>query len=180
MSRIDFILLTPFLLPNLLEAGFDTRVLSDHSPYWITLSLPASPPMVRIWRLNPFWLSTLSDLDANQSELEHYFCTNDGSALVGTVWEAFKIHDYVILSMHINRHKATSKLLLHGAEARQNTLEQVFQTDPTAANTSLLRMQTRLTDQLHFEKAKQGIFFSKQRIFEHGERAGNFSPTWHT
>lgn len=33
-------------------------------------------------------------------------------------------------------------------------------------------MQVRLTDQLHLQKAKQGIFFSKQRIYEFGERAG--------
>lgn len=48
----------------------------------------------------------------------------------------------------------------------------MFLTDPSAANASLVRLQSRCTDQLHFEKAKQGIFFSKQRIFEHGEHAG--------
>lgn len=78
----------------------------------------------------------------------------------------------MILSLHINRHKASSKLVLLQAEEQQRTLAQVFLTDPTAANVSLVRMQTTLIDQLHFEKAKQRIFFSKQHIFEHGERAG--------
>lgn len=74
--------------------------------------------------------------------------------------------------MHVNRHKATSKALLRQAEDHLGTLEQTFQSDPTAANATLMRVQSRLTEQLHYEKAKQGIFFTKQRIFEHGERAG--------
>ncbi|PIO29737.1 hypothetical protein AB205_0131390 [Aquarana catesbeiana] len=171
MSRIDYIFLTPPLLPHLLDTGFDARVLSDHSPYWITLLLPA-PPAVRIWRLNPLWLSTLPGLDVVQTEWEHFFRTNEGSAPVSIIWETFKLHAGMILSMRINRHKASSKLLLRQVEEKLHTLERDFQTDPTPANASLVCMQARLTDQLHIEKAKQGIFFTKQRIFEHGERAG--------
>lgn len=45
MSRIDLLLVSPALLPNLLNAGFGVRVLSDHSPYWATLHLPARSPL---------------------------------------------------------------------------------------------------------------------------------------
>lgn len=41
MSRIDFIFVSPSILPSLLESGFSVRVLSDHSLYWVTLHLPA-------------------------------------------------------------------------------------------------------------------------------------------
>lgn len=170
MSRIDYIFFAPSLLLYLTEAGFDVRVLSDHSPYWIRLQLP-SPSITRIWRLNPFWLTILPDLDGLQHEWDHYFSTNDGTALTGSTWEAFKMHARMILSTRINRHKATSKQLISQAEEHLHTLEQ-NQNSPTAANASLVHKQSRLTNQLHFEKAKQGIFFSKQRVYEHGERAG--------
>lgn len=133
------------------------------------LPLPLSE---HIWRRNPFWLSILSNLDIIQSEWEHFFRTDDGSASAGNVWDAFKLHARMILSTHINRHKATSKVLLRQSEDHLHMLEQTFQSDPTAANATLVRAQSRLTEQLHVEKAKQGIFFNKQRIFEHGERAG--------
>lgn len=152
MSHIDIIFLASPLFPHLLDVSFDATVLSDHSPYWIKLRLP-SPPTAQIWRLNPFWLITFPDLDTIQCEWNHYFRTNDGSAQVGSIWEAFKMHARMILSMRINRHKATSKQLLCQAEDRLNTLEQAFQNDPTAANASLVHMQSRLTNQLHFEMA---------------------------
>lgn len=36
----------------------------------------------------------------------------------------------------------------------------------------LLRLQTRVVDQLHYEKVRGKLFFSKQKLFEYGERAG--------
>lgn len=121
MSRLDYIFLTPSLLPHLVDVGFDTRVLSDHSPYWIKLRLP-NPPAARVWRLNPFWLNVLTDLDSVQLELDHFFRRNDGSASFRSVWEAFKMHARMILSTRINRHKATSKHLLGQAEEHLDTL----------------------------------------------------------
>lgn len=53
MSRIDLIILSPSLLPELLDLKFGVRVLSDHSLYWATMRLPILPT-ARIWRLNPF------------------------------------------------------------------------------------------------------------------------------
>lgn len=171
MSRIDMIILTPTLIPNLLSVGFGARVLSDHSPYWITLQLPSSPPS-RLWRLNPFWLATLTDVEIIQREWSFYFQSNQGSASLRMVWEAFKSHARLTLSTHINRHKASSNNILQQAEEHLGSLEQAFLANPTPTNSTQLRLQSRLTDHLHFEKAKKGIFFSKQRIFEHGEHAG--------
>lgn len=43
MSRIDLILISHTLLPTLGEVRFNPRVLSDHTPYWITLRIDSSP-----------------------------------------------------------------------------------------------------------------------------------------
>lgn len=100
------------------------------------------------------------------------FSYQPGSASLGVVWESFKLHVRIILSARINSQKASSKLVLQQAEERLSSLEQVFLAYPSAANASLVSLQSRLPDQVHFEKAKQGIFFSKKCIFEHGEYAG--------
>lgn len=96
--------------------------------------------------------------------------TNQESASVGLVCP----HD---LSSRINRHNASSKIVLQEAEERMSSLEQIFFTDPSAANASFVTLQSRLTDQLHFEKAKQKVFLSKQCIFEHGEHAHLHGPS---
>lgn len=114
----------------------------------------------------------MSDLESIQREWIYFFRTNQKSASVGSIWESFKQHARMILSSRINRHKASYKIVLQQAEECPSTLEQVFITDPSAANASLVRLQSRLTDQLYFEKAKWNLFFSKQCIFEHDEHAG--------
>lgn len=141
MSHIDYIFLAPSLLLYLTEAGFDARVLSDHSPYWIRLRMP-SPSITRIWRLNPFWLTILPDIENLQCEWDHYFNINDGTTLTGSTWEAFKMHARMILSTRINRHKVASKQLISQAEEHLHTLEQNFQNSPTAANASLVHQQS--------------------------------------
>lgn len=146
MSRIDYTFLTPSLLLHLTDAGFDARVLSDHSPYWIKLQMPSSS-ITRVWRMNPFWLTILLDLDGLQSKWEQFFRTNDGTALTGSTWEAFKMHACMVLSTRITRHKAISKHLIWQAEEHLQTLEQAFQNNPSAANASHVHKQSKLTNQ---------------------------------
>lgn len=44
--------------------------------------------------------------------------------------------------------------------------------DPSQTNASLLKMQTRVVNQIQYAKARQKLFFTKQKHFEQGERAG--------
>lgn len=44
------------LLPVLAYSQYEIRHISDHSLFWVELSLPASPRNFG-WKLNPFWLS---------------------------------------------------------------------------------------------------------------------------
>lgn len=77
-----------------------------------------------------------------------------------------------MLSSQINRAKTSSKAILCQASDKLDLITREFQNDPSQERASALKLQTRLVDQLHFEKAKQKLFFVKQRIFEQGERAG--------
>lgn len=88
------------------------------------------------------------------------------------VWEAFKLHVRTILSSRINRLKASSKARLKQVSEQLDIDTREFSLDPTLAKASLLKLQTRVLDQLLFEKANQKLFFSRQRVFEQGERAG--------
>lgn len=91
MSRIDLILMSDILIPLLTDSGYHTRSLSDHAPCWATLQLaPSIGP--RTWRLHPFWLSTLKDQEDIHREWQFYFNTNRGTAPIGMIWEAFKLH----------------------------------------------------------------------------------------
>lgn len=53
MSRIDLILISHSLAPNLKRAGLSPRILSDHAPCWIELEV-GSPPLPMHGGLTPF------------------------------------------------------------------------------------------------------------------------------
>lgn len=44
--------------------------------------------------------------------------------------------------------------------------------NPSAAGADQLRLQTRVVDQIQYETARRKLFFAKQKLFEHGEKAG--------
>lgn len=164
MSRIDLILVSDTLLPRLLGSGYHTRSLSDHAPCWATLQLtPFTGP--HTWRLHPFWLSMLTDQEGIHKEWQFYFNVNRDTAPVGQVWEAYKLHVRTILSSRIHRIKASYNLILNQASDKADLLTKEFQNDPTQDRAAAIRLHTRLLDQLHYEKAKQKLFFLKQRVF---------------
>lgn len=108
MSRIDLILISQGLTPQLEEAAFSPRLLSDHSPYWITLGVPVDKPQ-RAWCLNPFWLTLLPEDDELLTEWQLFFRENDHSAPVAAVWESFKLHGRMSLTARINRMKKRTR-----------------------------------------------------------------------
>lgn len=162
MSRIDFILISHSLTPRLLETVFSPRLLSDHSPYWITISIPTDKP-IRNWRLNPFWLSLFPEDDDLANEWKTYFSTNDKSAPVESIWESFKLHARMQLTSRINRIKSDSTGALDKAVTELSLTEQTYVNDPSPINASTLKLQTRVVTQLQYEKARQKLFFAKQK-----------------
>lgn len=95
------------------------------------------------------------------------------------VWEAFKLHARMVLSACINRHKATSKLAIQQSEERLSSLEQVLLTDPSAVNASLVRLQSRLTDQLH-DLLINCSFLVNGAFLSTADKHENCSPLWPT
>lgn len=171
MSRIDFILISKQLLPRLLTVSFGPRLLSDHSFYSITLSVSLAKQK-RTWRLNPFWLSLLPEDDMLEVEWTRFFTDNEHSAPAPVVWDTFKLHVRAVLTSRINQIKTNSAEALDKAIIELSSSEQAYIADPSITNANTLKLQTRVVSQIQYVKAKQKLFFNRQRWFEHGEKAG--------
>lgn len=172
LSRIDFIMISHILASRLKEVAFCPRLLSDHSPYWITISTSTTRPP-RAWRLNPFWLSLLPEDDILVNTWKQYFLENERSASPSVVWEMFKVHVRATMISSINKLKADSAAAIDKAMAELSSSEHAYAQNPKPAlAAALLKLQTRVVNQLQYGKARQRLFFSRQKLFEHGERAG--------
>lgn len=105
-----------------------------------------------------------------------YFAENDHSASPSAVWDSFKLFARTSLISHINRLKADFAGAFDKAVAELSSTEQEYVTNPYPAKADLLKLQTRVVNQLQFERARQKLFFSWQKLFEHEEKAGKLLP----
>lgn len=92
--------------------------------------------------------------------------------MLNSQWNRFKIHARWILSTRINRLKLSSKLIIQLSLDKLQELEITYNTHPTSENLNKVKLQAHTVTQLYTEKAKQHIFFCKQRVYEQGEKAG--------
>ncbi|XP_040191922.1 uncharacterized protein LOC120925114 [Rana temporaria] len=153
------------LISRLQKAGFCSCLLSDHAPYWVTLT-PFTSSSTPNWRLNPFWLSILPDTDKLNTD-NNFNC---GTAIPLAVWKAFKKYARLLLTEHISRYKQSSKSSYVQAVAQVTSLEVLYETLPSADD--LTRLKIRVVYQMCYEWSRHNIFFNKQRIFKHGPHPG--------
>lgn len=79
LSRIDFGLCNTAMLPLVISS-----MKIDYSPFWVELLVPNVPRKVG-WKLNPFWLSLIPELNPVPGLLDTFFNCNLGTAGLGTV-----------------------------------------------------------------------------------------------
>lgn len=82
------------------------------------------------------------------------------------------MHARTSLISHVKQFKASSAEAQSRAEADLWSAEGAFFRDPSLAAASRLRLLPRVVSQMEYEWAKSKLFSQKQRLFEHGERAG--------
>lgn len=170
MSRIDFVFVSNSLLPTITGSGIAPRALSDHSPRWITVSILRVVP-IHIWRLNPFWLSVVPDLEGIAREL-HYILNNPKTTeTVPLAWDVFKNQARRILSSRINRFKQSSKLILQLTTDKLQELETAYALDPSSDNLQKVKLQTRVVSQMHIEKNNK-CFFANNGYLNMGNKQG--------
>lgn len=166
-------------MPKITGSGFAPRILSDHSPCWLTASLRSASPD-RHWRLNPHWLSLLPDHDSITRELLFFFEKTQRPYALNTHWDDFKNHARRILSSRINRLKRESNTILQLTSDKLLDLEVAYNSNPSCENLNRVKLQTRLVTQLHIEKAKQRVFFVNREYTNRERGPGGCCRTWPT
>lgn len=78
----------------------------------------------------------------------------------------------MILSTWINRSNRFSKRIILKSSDKLQELEEAFNGHPSHENLDRVKLQARDVTRLYTEKARQRLFFCKQKVFENGERSG--------
>lgn len=138
----------------------------------IGLYFKSIPPQTYNWKLNPFWLIAVPDLGEAGIEWDFFFQTNRDTAPFGVIWDSFKSHARMVLSQRISRYRKTSSQVIRQAEQSIADAEKNFTDVPSPSTEDHMKLQARIVNNLHFEKAERKIYYSKQRQYKCGERAG--------
>lgn len=101
-----------------------------------------------------------------------FLADNDGSAPPHVVWDAFKLYVKSTLVTRINSLKRASAADLEKVIEDLTRAEQECLHNPSPERAATLKLHSRAVTQMQYEKSKRKLFFCKQNLFEHGEKAG--------
>lgn len=97
-----------YILPLVASADYEPRLISDHAPLWIQLSLLARRGGT-LWKLNSFWLMLFPRPDPVSPLLSSFSADNLDSAGIGLVWDAAKAFLHRQFIHTINNIKSSTK-----------------------------------------------------------------------
>ena len=172
-SRIDFFLLDNKLLHNILSCDYHSIVISDHAPTSIDVNFPRGRPPTKTWRFNSHLLSEPKFKDFLTTHIQIFFDINDKPDIgCGVLWESFKAYLRGQVISFVSHFKKSEHYRLNGILDEIKKLDNVYALSPSPAlYKKRLQLQSQ-HDLCSTGKVEKLLLQTKQRFFEHGDKAG--------
>ena len=172
-SRIDFFLVDSRILPMVKDSQYNSIVFSDHGPVQLDICFPECIRPRRTWRFDPLLLSRDSFKKFISQQIDSFleFNLTPGMPLT-TVWEALKayLRGQIISYTAYERKKRKQRL-----SELSHSIAEVDRKYADSPSPELYREKLLLKtefDNLSIKQTEQLFFKSKQKFYEHGEKAG--------
>uniref|UniRef100_A0A8P4G9K3 Reverse transcriptase domain-containing protein n=1 Tax=Dicentrarchus labrax TaxID=13489 RepID=A0A8P4G9K3_DICLA len=172
-SRIDYFLINNNLLPYVTNSQYHSIVVSDHSPVQLDIHFPENVRPRRTCRLDPSLLLCPEFKTFVAGQIDLFFEINDCPDISRcTLWESHKA--YIrgqIISYTAHKNKEHNKRLV---EIEQSIAD--IDKKCSAHSTSELHKERILLqmeyNNLSTHKVVSNLLKTKQKFYEHGEKAG--------
>lgn len=171
-SRIDFFLIDNKLLHLVTASNYHPIVISDHAPTSLDINLP-SPTSPSLWKFSSHLLANQDFKNFVATQINNYMEYNDTTEMNSEfLWEALKTFvrgQIISFTSHLNKADRAK---------RQEILDELFKLDETyAASPSPVLYKKRLVLQSEYNclmthEVERQLRQTKQRFFEHGDKAG--------
>ena len=172
-SRIDYFLTSQSLVPSVLSSKIGNRIISDHSPIYLTMSTFHKPERSTRWRLNSSLLLDETFKESLRSQIKLYIETNLPTApSAGTAWEALKAFLRGHIIQHASFKKRENAAKLHELEQKIGVAETTFRDNMSSENLMSLTKLKYDFNVIMTQKAEFSLFRARQKYFEEGDKAG--------
>ena len=172
-SRIDIFLLDSRALSLVKNIQYNSIVISDHSPVQLDISFPECIKPQRTWRFDPLMLSRDSFKTLISKHIDDFMKTNQTPDVsLSTIWEALKAYlRGQIISYTAHERKKYKKRLSDLSNSIAET-DRLYADAPTPELYKEKLLLKAEYDNLSIKQTERLFFKSRQKFYEHGEKAG--------
>ena len=172
-SRIDYLLVSQSLMTSVLSTEIGSRIISDHSPIYLTIASLVRPTRTPRWRFNSSLLLDETFKESLRAQINLYIETNLPSAPSAEIaWEALKAFLRGHIIQHASFKKKESAAKLQKLEEDIGIAETNFMKDTSSDNLNTLTKLKYEFNLIMTQKAEFCLFRARQKYFEEGDKAG--------
>lgn len=174
-TRNDYFLLPKVLLRSVTSSSIGTIVVSDHAPIFIQYTGVHSVIQPRHWRLTPSLLKDQKFVSYFKDEFEVFMSvnlvsTNDSSLL----WETSKAFSRGIIMSYTFTKKRKQFEQRKILEIKLGRAEREYVKHPSVHKSKEMSALRAALDTLLTGEAEKQVRFTKQQLYEHGDKAGRY------
>lgn len=171
-TRIDYFLLPSQLLYRVLDVEYLPRLLSDHSPLVMSLSIPEKTKGTYRWRLNPTLFKQPEFHKFIREQIDIFTATNKPSCSNSFIlWDTLKAYLRGQIVSYIKGLLKNKKSKLSTLEVEKLVLEKLYHKSQTKDIYKELLNKKIEYNKLNTYQAEKAIIYSNQRYYELGEKA---------
>ncbi len=171
-TRIDIFLISSQIFHRVIDIEYLPRLISDHSPLVLSVSIPDKVTETYRWRLNPTLLKQPEFCTFIREQIDFFTSTNRPSAPnIFIFWDTLKAFLRGQIISYTKGLKKKHSAELNTLELQIHALEKTYQNAPTKdIYRELVNLKLKYNT-MNTYQAERVIIRSKQRFYELGEKA---------
>lgn len=170
-TRIDYFLIDNQLIPSVKSCDYQSIVISDHAPVFLSMSLPNLPQIKRHWRFNSTLLSDSKFVKFMEEQISLFLEINNSSETSSlVVWDALKafLRGQIISYSANMKKKASTERLELTKQIKEIDLQYAQSKNPELYK-KRIELQARF-DLLSTHSIEQQLLKSKSKFYIHGNK----------
>lgn len=170
-TRIDYFLIDNQLIPSFKSCDYQSIVISDHAPVFLSMSLPNLPQIKRHWHFNSTLLSDSKFVKFMEEQISLFLEINNSSETSSlVVWDALKafLRGQIISYSANMKKKASTERFELTKQIKEIDLQYAQSKNPELYK-KRIELQARF-DLLSTHSIEQQLLKSKSKFYIHGNK----------
>ena len=174
-SRIDNFFIPKLMLSSIVSCDIGTVSISDHSPIFLQLLFTKKQCSSNPWRFNSNLLSDPKFISYFKSEFNIFYEINKTPDITPSIlWETCKVYARGLIISYARSKQRKSLEAQRKLEGTLADLEKTYVKYPSVIYMKAMLATRAFLNSLLTHRAEQSIRFTKQRLYEYGNKPSKY------